>query len=99
MRRDRGQATVLLLACVTLLVVVMVALAHFGGRVAVHEHAQAAADAAALAGVVGGRPAAARVAALNGGELVSFRALDAMTVEVAVRVAGSAATARATRAP
>jgi len=98
-RRDRGQATVLLLACVAVLVVVMVAVAHFGGRVAVREHAQAAADAAALAGVVDGRAGAARLAARNGGSLVSFRDVDPMTVEVTVRVGDSVATARATRAP
>lgn len=97
--RDRGQATVLLLACVTVLVVVMVAVAHFGGRVMVRERAQAAADAAALAGVVGGRPAAARLAARNGGNLVSFRSPDSLTVEVTVRVGDAVATARATRAP
>lgn len=97
-RPDRGQATVLLLAIVALVVVAMVATARFGARVVAKEQAQVAADAAALAGVTGGQPAARRVAAANGGLLVAFLG-DGVTVSVSVRVGTDVATAKATRAP
>lgn len=99
--RDRGQAVVLVVAVVVLTVLCAVAVAQFGRRVVGREQAQTAADAAALAGVSGGRPAAARVAAANGGTLVSFTVLDAATslVEVRVVVATEVAVARAARAP
>jgi len=93
-----GQATVLLLAVVTLVVVLMAATAHFAGRLVTREHAQIAADAAALAGTVGGRPAATALANANGGELLSF-ALLGDVVQVVVQVDDATATARATRAP
>lgn len=93
-----GQATVLLLVVVTLAVVMMVATAHFAGRVVMREQAQIAADAAALAGTEGGRSAATHLAIANGGVLVSF-ALVGEAVQVVVRVGDATATARATRAP
>lgn len=93
-----GQATVLLLAVVALVVVMMVATAQFAGRVVTREQAQIAADAAALAGTDGGRPAAATLARANGGVLVSF-AMVGDAVQVVVTVNDVAATARATRAP
>ena len=93
-----GQATVLLLAVVALVVVMMAATARFAGRVVTREQAQIAADAAALAGTDGGRPAAAQLARANGGVLVSFT-LVGEAVQVMVRVGDATATARATRAP
>ena len=93
-----GQATVLLLAVIALVVVMMMATAQFAGRVVMREQAQIAADAAALAGTDGGRPAAAQLAHANGGVLVSFT-LVADAVQVVVRVGDVTATARATRAP
>lgn len=93
-----GQATVLLLAVVALVVVMMAATAQFAGRVVTREQAQIAADAAALAGTVGGRPAAAKLARANGGVLLSFVFIGE-TVQVTVRVDDATATARATRAP
>ena len=93
-----GQATVLLLAVVALAVVLMAATAHFAGRVVTRQQAQIAADAAALAGAVGGRAAAVELAGANGGALVSFTTLDGV-VQVVVRVGAVTATARATRAP
>ena len=98
---DRGQAAVLMLAAVVLAVVCTVALARFGATVSDHERAQAAADAAALAGTDGGREAADRVAAANGAVLVAFTVIDAEagTVLVQVVVGDATATARATRAP
>jgi hypothetical protein len=63
-----------------------------------HQRARAAADAAALAGVVAGRRAAAELAAANGGVLVEWTALgDEITV--VVLVGDQRATARATDAP
>ena len=93
-----GQATVLLLAVVSLIAVMMVATAHFVDRVVTREQAQIAADAAALAGTDGGRPAAAQLARANGGVLESFTVVGE-AVEVTVRVREATATARATRAP
>lgn len=101
-RRDRGQATVLLLALIALTAVMIAATARFAGRVVARERAQAAADAAALAAIDGGRAAASRLAAANEGTLIAFAQTgeDAqLTVQVTVRVDGEVATARATRAP
>jgi len=95
---QRGQATPLVLAVVAVVVVMLMGAARFGGRVVAQEQAQAAADAAALAGVSGGRPAADRLATVNGGELLAF-AFDGLTAQATVRVGEAVATARATRAP
>ena len=95
---NSGQATVLLLAVVALVVVLMAATAQFAGRVVTREQAQIAADAAALAGTVGGRPAAAKLAGANGGVLLSFGFVGDV-VRVVVQVDDAIATARATRAP
>ena len=95
---DQGQATVLLLAVVALIVVCMVATARFAARVVDREQAQVAADASALAGLTGGRSSAAQLAGANEGILVSFTVLGD-EVQVVVRVGDEAATARATRAP
>ncbi|MBI4883313.1 MAG: TadE-like protein [Actinobacteria bacterium] len=100
MRRksDRGQATVLLLAFVIVLVVLLTAIGHFSVRIAAREQAQLAADAAALAGVVGGAPAAERLAIANHAVLLSYTKVgDDVIVEV--RVGSESARARATRAP
>jgi len=98
---DRGQAVVVVLAAVVLAVVCTVALARFGASVSDHERAQAAADAAALAGTDGGRAAAQQIASANGAVLTAFTVVDAAsgTVLVTVVVGASSATARATRAP
>jgi len=75
-----------------------VGLAIAGGTVVGRSRAQAAADAAALAGVSGGRSAAAALAAANGGSLVAFRELgDDVVVQVVVD--GVSASARATDGP
>ena len=97
-RRDQGQATVLLLAVVALVVVAMVATAHFGARLVDRAQAQVADDAAALAGVSGGRSAATQLASANDGVLLSFAAVGD-DVQVVVRVGDASAAARATRAP
>ena len=97
-RRDSGQAIVLLLAYVVVTVVLMVAVGHFSARLVDQQQAQLAADAAALAGVVGGRDAAERLAAANDGVLTDF-VVAGYEVVVEVRVGNEWAKARATRAP
>jgi len=97
-RRDRGQAIVLLLAFVVVTVVLMVAIGHFSARLVDQQQAQVAADAAALAGVVGGRDAAERLATANDGVLTVF-VVAGDEVMVEVRVGDELAQARATRAP
>lgn len=90
-RDERGAATVLVTACLGLLLLVGCALAVVAAMVTAHRTAQAAADLAALAGAAavrdGGDPcgAAGAVAADNGGRLVrcSVAGRD-VTVEVAV---------------
>jgi hypothetical protein len=95
---DRGQAAMLLLACVALIAAVAVAAGALGVRIAARERAQTAADAAALAGVTDGRAGAARLAAANGGRLVSYsEAGDDVTV--VVEVDGERSRARATDGP
>ncbi|MEO5900145.1 MAG: pilus assembly protein TadG-related protein [Ilumatobacteraceae bacterium] len=95
---DRGQATMLLLACVAFIAVVVVAAGAFGERLVARQRAQGAADAAALAGTTAGVVGAQRLAAANGATLVSFaEAGDEVTVVVEVR--GERAMARATDGP
>ncbi len=67
-----------------------------GDRLVDRAKAQTAADAAALAGVSGGRSAAQRFALSNGGILRSFEAAGAL-VQVRVAVGRAEATARAER--
>jgi Flp pilus assembly protein TadG len=82
--RDRGQAVVLMAAVVVFAALVAVGVAQVGAVMLQRQHAQTAADAAALAGLLGGRAAAAQLAAGNDAVLVSFDRLgDTVTVEVA----------------
>ena len=96
--KDRGQAIVLVLAVVVVAVVCTVAMARFSVRLVDKQQAQLAADAAALAGVVGGRVAADRLAKANEGVLTMF-AVTGDEVFVEVWVGDELAQARATRAP
>jgi nitrous oxide reductase accessory protein NosL len=97
-RDDKGQAVVLLLAVVVMAALGVVAVGGFGERIVDRGRAQTAADAAALAATAGGRSAAARLAAVNGAQLVSYSEVgDAVTV--VVEVDGQHATARATNGP
>jgi hypothetical protein len=83
--RERGQATPLVAAVVVFAAIVAFALVRAGGVAVDGARARTAADAAALAGAADGRPAAARLAAANGGRLVRYRAVgDDVVVEVAV---------------
>jgi hypothetical protein len=97
-RSDRGQAVVLLLAVVVLAALAVIAVGLFSRRIVDLGRAQTAADAAALAAVVGGRQAATRFAADNGGRLIGF-AQSSDDVTVVVEVGGERATARATNGP
>jgi hypothetical protein len=100
-RNDVGQAAAFaLIAMTTLAVALIAAIAQFGSLVVERSAAQTAADAAALAGVAGGREAAAAVARANGGEIVAWTigpGIDAVTLSV--RVGDVVASARATDAP
>lgn len=91
--RERGAATVLVTACLGVLLLTGCALAVVAAMVAAHRTAQAAADLAALAGAVavrdGGDPcsAAGSVASDNGARLTAC-AVDGDEVTVAVEAPG-----------
>ena len=98
---DRGQAAIMMLVVAA---VVFVALSSatvvLGGDIRDRLRARTAADAAALAGVEGGRRAAAALAARHGAELVSFEpGPGEYDVTVVVRVGDRTAPARATDSP
>jgi Putative Flp pilus-assembly TadE/G-like len=95
----RGQAVPLALVVIVLAVVLTMAMGSLGGLAVDASRARTAADAAALAGVEGGRPAAAKFAAEHGATLVAYRAsgpADDRLVTVRVRVGRATATAAAT---
>ncbi len=100
-RCDRGGAEVVVLAVVVVIgVLFAIAVGEFGGRLIDRTQAQAAADAAALASLDGGRAAAVRLAAENGAALVSWeRGPGPDEVTVVVRIGDSTARARASDAP
>jgi hypothetical protein len=88
------------IALTALTLAVIVALAQFGATVIDRTAARAAADAAALASVTGGRVAAVEIARANGGEVVTWSAGPGPhDVTVTVRVGDALAVARATDAP
>ena len=95
---DRGQAVVLLLAVVVMAALALLAVGAFSRRIIDRDRAQTAADAAALAAVIGGRPAAERFAGGNGARLIGFDQVGDV-VTVVVEVGGESATARATDGP
>lgn len=99
--RDRGQSAVMLLIVVAVMGgALAAALADFGSAVGERARAQTAADAAALASLDGGRSAASRLAAVNGGAVVAWaRGPGTDQVTVTVQVGDSTATARASDAP
>ena len=100
---DRGSMTL-----ITMLVGVAISIAALTATTSLlesahaRERAQHAADASALAGVMGGRRAADRIAAANAGVIVAWARHGTggiVTVTVTVRVDSTAATARATNGP
>lgn len=99
LRGDQGGALVLLLLVAAVLSASLTAaLGDLGATVVDRTRAGAAADAAALAGLIGGAGEAVRIARLNDADLVSFEQ-DVGQVTVVVEVAGVTARARATDAP
>lgn len=97
--RDRGAMLVVtVLVGLAMTAAVLVAVTPVLVGLVHRQRAQAAADAAALAGVVAGRSAAAELAAANGGELVWWSEIGD-EVTVVVDVEGHRARARATDAP
>lgn len=95
---DRGQATVLMLAVVGLVVGSALGVQAVVVTVVSQARAQSAADAAALRAVTVGCAAVADVVESAGGRLVSCEATGVDAV-VVVEVAGRSATARASRSP
>jgi Flp pilus assembly protein TadG len=69
---DRGSAVLLVAVALVFAGLLSVGAAALGEAMLHRQQAQTAADAAALAGVSGGRSAAARYAARNGAVLVAF---------------------------
>ena len=97
-RDDSGQAVPLVAALVAMAAMLTVAVGAFAGDIIDAARAQTAADAAALASLEGGRPAAARLAARHGATIQSWsRHADQarMSVRVTVRVGDAVRTARA----
>ena len=93
---ERGASLPLLAMVLAVVLLITSVLIGLGVRVIDRAQAQSAADAAALAGVMEGRSAAARLAAVNGGTLVVFEPAD-NHVRVVVEVDGWRAEARAER--
>ncbi|MEN9504165.1 MAG: hypothetical protein RI958_91 [Actinomycetota bacterium] len=101
-RHDRGSFVVVVAVVVVLAGLMSVGAARAGTAMLHRQQAQTAADAAALAGVEGGRVQADRLAAANGGQLVSFErsgGWDGFTVTVEVTRGGVSARARASSQP
>jgi hypothetical protein len=99
---DRGQAIPLIAMLLAVSVALILGVAHLGRSVADAARARTAADAAALAGVSGGRDASVRLAGEHGGQLLSWSqsgAAAVVTVRVTVRVGRARATAVATNRP
>lgn len=96
---ERGQVTPLLGLVVVAIGGLLFGLARFGAVTTQSARAQAAADAAALAGAAEGDEAVASLAAANGGDVVTSEVLGdgGREVEVRVRVGDTWAVARARR--
>ncbi len=95
---DSGQALPLGLALVGFAVVLVFAVGGLASDLVDGARARTAADAAALAGVSGGRVAAVRLAVDNGAEVVSW-GRRGREVTITVRIGDAVATARATDEP
>lgn len=98
-RRDRGSAFVLtILVTLALGGSALLAVIPMAEALIDRQRAHSAADAAALAGVLGGEAGASSVAAANGATLVAW-ARDGREVTVTVQVGEQQVTARATDGP
>ena len=97
--RDRGSMVVMvMLVGMAVTAAVTAALVPVLGDLIDRQQAQSAADAAALAGVTGGRGASVDLAEANGADLTAWRR-DGRRVTVTVRVGDQVARARATDEP
>lgn len=97
--RDRGSMLILVMfVTVAMTAMVTIALVPVLGDLIDRQQARSAADAAALAGVIGGVNAASTLAAANGGVLMSWSS-SGRRVTVQVRVGDQVASARATDEP
>lgn len=97
--RDRGSMLVLtVMVGVAITAAVTLALVPVSRALIDEQRAQAAADAAALAGVTGGRTASQAMAARNGATLVTW-AQSGDRVTATVQVGNQQATAKATDEP
>ena len=97
--RDRGSVVILTtLVTVALVAAIVVAARPVFVGVLDRQAAASAADAAALAGVLGGRDAADTIAQANGAVLVAWQ-VDGGMVTVSVRVGDQVVRARATDEP
>jgi hypothetical protein len=95
---ERGQVTPLLALLVLAIGGLVFGLARFGALTTHAARAQAAADAAALAGTAEGREAGEALAAANGASVASYEVLEGgREVQVRVTVGRSWAVARARR--
>jgi hypothetical protein len=94
-RSERGQAAPFAAMVVALAVVLTLAIARLAGGLVDAARARTAADAAALAAVLGGRAAAERLAAEHHASLVQWSRAG-QDVLVTVRVGDAVVTARAT---
>jgi hypothetical protein len=92
---ERGQAVPLAAALVAVAAMLVLGIGAMARDVVDAGRARAAADAAALAGVIGDRPASVALAAANGATLVAWSREGRDTV-VTVRVGAVTASARAT---
>jgi hypothetical protein len=95
MRREDGSVLVWTAFVVGLCAVLVIWIGRLGAAGTSAARVQSVADAAALAGVDGGRPASARVASGNGVTLTSFDD-DGSRVTVTVRLGRALASATAT---
>jgi hypothetical protein len=100
-RNDAGQSAAFLLVVVVAVGIALIsALVEFGAIAQQRARAQTAADAAALASLDGGAPAASTYAERHGAIVVSWiRGPESHQVTVVVRLGDTTATARATDAP
>lgn len=95
---DRGSISIVALGVVAVLAGLLLVTARLGRDAFDAARARTAADAAALAGALGGRSSASEFARANGGELVRFTAIGDDVI-VDVTVGNATESARATSAP
>jgi len=96
---DRGSMSVMVVFVgAAISAAVVMAIVPVVGDLIDRQHAGSAADAAALAGVTGGRGGSVALAAANGGDLVGW-SRNGREVTVQVRVGDQVVTARATDGP